>query len=224
MTVHPAASLKPRKKPAQQRSRDTWATILEAAAQVLARHGYAKTTTNLIAERAWVSVGTVYEYFPNKDVLLSELQSHWNDTCWRHVQNLPPHDPSLPLEHSVRLMFEHWVGVLLLNPELYAALVNELPTRGNKWKADARLNERIQLVAAALRQHAGRLRSPDVALSCEILIRGVQAYLDHLVVTDPQRLASPQLIDDLTEQFCGFMLHGFAAESDLAVRNPAARV
>lgn len=206
MSVHPALSLKPRKKPGQDRSHQTWDIILEAAAQVFAKNGYERTSTNLIAERAGVSVGTIYEYFPNKDVLLNELQSQWNDTCWNHLASLPAPDPNLRLEESVRLMFQNWISIFQLNPILYAALLHELPTRGNKWKADARLNERVQFVASELEPHADRFRNSNILLSCEIVIRGVQAYLDHLVVVDPNRLQSDELLDDLTAQFCGFLL------------------
>jgi len=206
MKLHPADSLKPRKKPTQQRSQLTWDIIIEAAAQVFSRYGYEKTSTNLIAERAGLSVGTIYEYFPNKDVLLTQVQSHWNDTCWEYVKSLPAQDPNLPLEEGIRLMLQNWVGILRLNPELYRALVNDLPTRGNKWKADARLNETVLFVANGLARHSDRIRNPNIALSCEVLIRGIQAYLDHLIVIEPSRLTSDDLIDDLADQFCGFLL------------------
>jgi AcrR family transcriptional regulator len=64
---------KPRKQPKQWRSRDTVESILEGAAQVFDRHGYAAGTTNRIAERAGVSIGSVYQYFPNKDSILVAL-------------------------------------------------------------------------------------------------------------------------------------------------------
>ncbi len=184
----------------------TWSTILEAAAQVFSEHGYEKTSTNLIAERAGFSVGTVYEYFPNKDVLLSELQSHWSDVCWGYLQSLPADDSTLPLEQRIRSMFEVWVGILNLNCALYGALLNELPTRANKWKADERFNERVAITQREFSKYAEQLRVTDVALTCEILIRGVQAYLDHLVVADPEKLEDERLIDDLTRQFSEFIL------------------
>ena len=65
--------LRPRKRPSQARSRDTVAVILRAAARVFATQGYAAGTTNRIAEAAGVSVGSLYEYFPNKDALLVAL-------------------------------------------------------------------------------------------------------------------------------------------------------
>jgi AcrR family transcriptional regulator len=67
------ASLSPRKKPQQRRSRDTIETIFEAAIQVLLANGFEKTTTIQIAERAGVSIGSLYQYFPNKRALLSAI-------------------------------------------------------------------------------------------------------------------------------------------------------
>ncbi|MEP5567581.1 MAG: TetR/AcrR family transcriptional regulator [Halioglobus sp.] len=64
---------KRRRKPSQARSRRAVASIIEAAAQVLERWGYQGATTNRIAERAGVSVGTLYQYFNNKDEIFNAL-------------------------------------------------------------------------------------------------------------------------------------------------------
>ena len=66
-------SLTPRKKPQQRRSRVTIDTIFEAAIQVLLANGLDKITTIQIADRAGVSVGTLYQYFPNKRALLAAV-------------------------------------------------------------------------------------------------------------------------------------------------------
>lgn len=62
-----------RRKPSQTRSREAVAAIIEASAQVLERRGYQGATTNRIAERAGVSVGTLYQYFNNKDEIFNAL-------------------------------------------------------------------------------------------------------------------------------------------------------
>ncbi len=62
-----------RKNPVQRRSRETVAVIFEAAAQVFSLNGYAATTTDRIAERAGVSIGSLYQYFSNKDAILLGL-------------------------------------------------------------------------------------------------------------------------------------------------------
>jgi AcrR family transcriptional regulator len=63
----------PRKTPKQKRSQETVSRILDAAARLLDEQGYTATTTNHVAELAGVSIGSLYQYFPNKDALLVAL-------------------------------------------------------------------------------------------------------------------------------------------------------
>jgi AcrR family transcriptional regulator len=63
------AALHPRKQPVQARSETTALAIHEASIQVLLSVGYRKLTTTRVAERAGVSVGTLYQYFPNRQAL-----------------------------------------------------------------------------------------------------------------------------------------------------------
>ncbi|WP_213949101.1 TetR/AcrR family transcriptional regulator [Luteibacter sp. dw_328] len=65
--------LDPRKSPSQSRARVTVEAILEGAAHILERDGIAGYNTNAVAERAGVSIGSLYQYFPNKDALTAAL-------------------------------------------------------------------------------------------------------------------------------------------------------
>src|SRR5258708_25078528 len=66
-----------RKTPLQARSTVTVAAISEATVQVLLSHGADRLTTTRVAERAGVSVGTLYQYYPNKQSLLfAVLEDH----------------------------------------------------------------------------------------------------------------------------------------------------
>ena len=70
-----------RKQPKQARSAELVAAILEAAVQVLAKEGAARFTTARVADKAGVSVGSVYQYFPNQAAILFRLQSdEWRQT------------------------------------------------------------------------------------------------------------------------------------------------
>ncbi|MEW5423437.1 TetR family transcriptional regulator [Amorphus sp. 3PC139-8] len=70
-----------RKSPKQERSAELVATILDAAIQVLEKEGVQRFTTARVAERAGVSVGSLYQYFPNKAAILFRLQSdEWRQT------------------------------------------------------------------------------------------------------------------------------------------------
>jgi AcrR family transcriptional regulator len=71
------AILDPRKSPVQARSAVTVDAVLEAAIQVLLQVGKERLTTTNVARRAGVSVGTLYQYFPNKRAILkAALQRH----------------------------------------------------------------------------------------------------------------------------------------------------
>ncbi|MEK1913652.1 MAG: TetR family transcriptional regulator, partial [Pseudomonas chlororaphis] len=70
-----------RKAPKQARSTELVAAILEAATQVLAKEGAQRFTTARVAEKAGVSIGSLYQYFPNKAAILFRLQSdEWQQT------------------------------------------------------------------------------------------------------------------------------------------------
>lgn len=75
------ARISSRKKPKQARSNDLVSAVLQAAIQVLAEEGAQRFTTARVAEKAGVSVGSLYQYFPNKAAILFRLQSdEWQQT------------------------------------------------------------------------------------------------------------------------------------------------
>lgn len=67
-----APDLKHKKQPRQARARATVEALLDSAARILESGGYAALTTNRVAEVAGVSIGSVYEYFPNKQAIVAE--------------------------------------------------------------------------------------------------------------------------------------------------------
>lgn len=69
-----------RKLPKQKRSQATVSAIVEAATQVLGEKGWRYFTTNEVAEFAGVSIGSLYQYFPNKLVLVEAIRKkHFSD-------------------------------------------------------------------------------------------------------------------------------------------------
>ena len=81
MTDRRSARISSRKQPQQARSAELVATILQAAVQVLAKEGAQRFTTARVADKAGVSIGSLYQYFPNKAAILFRLQSdEWRQT------------------------------------------------------------------------------------------------------------------------------------------------
>jgi AcrR family transcriptional regulator len=81
LTSRSTPRISSRKQPKQARSAELVAAILDAAVQVLAKEGAQRFTTARVAEKAGVSVGSLYQYFPNKAAILFRLQSdEWRQT------------------------------------------------------------------------------------------------------------------------------------------------
>src|SRR3546814_3790055 len=98
MTNRQTPEISSRKQPKQIRSMELVAAILQAATQVLAKEGAHRFTTARVAERAGVSVGSVYQYFPNKAAILFRLQSaEWQQTT-EMLRRLLEDDRKPPLE------------------------------------------------------------------------------------------------------------------------------
>jgi AcrR family transcriptional regulator len=106
MPPRPSAKISSRKQPQQARSTELVEAILDAAVQVLAKEGAQRFTTARVAEKAGVSVGSLYQYFPNKAAILFRLQSdEWRQTSelLRGIlaeTNVPPLERLRTLVHA----------------------------------------------------------------------------------------------------------------------------
>lgn len=87
---------RPRKEARQARARHTVDAIIEAAARILEDQGHAGYTTNAVAEVAGVSIGTLYQYFPDKDALMGSLIARETERLLHEVEaastRSDPHD------------------------------------------------------------------------------------------------------------------------------------
>ncbi|NMZ62300.1 TetR family transcriptional regulator [Pseudomonas nitroreducens] len=93
-----------RKEPKQARSNDLVTAILDAAVQVLEKEGASRFTTARVAERAGVSVGSLYQYFPNKAAILFRLQSdEWRQTT-EMLRGLLADETQAPLQRLRNLV------------------------------------------------------------------------------------------------------------------------
>lgn len=99
-----AALVSPRKLPRQRRAEVTVEAILEAAAQLVAQRGLAGFNTNAVAERAGVSIGSLYQYYPNKDAIMAALIARQHARQLQNLMGALDAAPGKGLEERVRLL------------------------------------------------------------------------------------------------------------------------
>ena len=176
--------LRPRKRPLQARSQRTVEVVLKAAAQVFARRGYAGATTNHIAERAGVSVGTLYEYFPSKDALLVALmEAHVREgeaVLGRAAAEIAGASPSLPetIRHLVKAMVELHGRDRELHRVLFEEATLPRSLRSLLAEMEVRITDRVEL----LRRSRPEVTVADPALAAAIVVKTVEALTHNLVV------------------------------------------
>src|SRR5436190_13129589 len=109
----------PRKQPLQKRSHETVDAILAATAQVLVKHGYEGANTNRIAESAGVSVGSLYQYFPNKESLVAALIDRHCDEMWHVFVRQTAEVWNAPVADAVTRVIAAIFEAHLVNPRLH---------------------------------------------------------------------------------------------------------
>jgi AcrR family transcriptional regulator len=123
----PTDRFRARRQPRQQRSAQTRRDILDAAARVFSEHGYAAGTTNRIAAAADVSIGSLYQYFPNKDAILAALSdAHVDAGTTLLTERLRDGLPEA-LDDLVRLFVRAAIDNHREDPALHRVLFEEAP-------------------------------------------------------------------------------------------------
>lgn len=204
--------LSPRKEPRQERSRETVATILEGAARVLGERGYWDTTTNHVASAAGVSVGTLYEYFPNKEALVAALiHDHLRvtrtllDGIAADVAKRTEWDP---VEVVVRRFVDALTALHERDPDLHRVLFEQVPLAPELRDATEQVErDLVQLAADILRQHPD-IRVDDPEMIGAIVVYAMEA-LTHKLVIHP----TPGMDHQAYRRAVTSMIAGFVAPS-----------
>ncbi|TWT01683.1 TetR/AcrR family transcriptional regulator [Reyranella sp. CPCC 100927] len=193
-----------RKRPEQDRSRATVEAILEAAARILARDGYGGFTTNHVAAKAGVSVGTLYQYFPNKESLLGELIRRHRNAIEDGIEEVAPRAQDLPFEDVVRAAIEQVVCAHLVDPALHRVLSETPPLGKVDWEATfgARLTAQVKAAFAARRSE---IVVPDLDLAVYVAMRAVEAVIHNAATERLSDLKSGALTQEVTRMLLGYL-------------------
>ena len=177
-----------RKQPRQERGRATVEAILQAATYILVRSGWDALTTNAVAERAGVNISSLYQYFPNKESIVSELRR-------RHGERISacsaPAEDSIAHDALVRTV-GHAVEVYRDNAELFRAF-EELPRRGRQRAADSHQPGEA-LLLPTMRSSSTQ---SNAELAAFIARTAADAVLREVTWSQPELLSDPRLVEEI---------------------------
>ncbi|ARN81963.1 hypothetical protein DSM21852_13110 [Methylocystis bryophila] len=199
-----ATSLKPRKSPVQARSAVTVDTLHAATIQVLVREGLSRCTTTRIAERAGASVGSLYQYYPNRDALLAAVLE-------KHLEGVAAAVERACLEHRGRRLSEAasafvvaFLAAKLRAPEEAKALYAVAEERGGAVLV-ARMRKRIVAAVAAMLESVSDARLDDpvtiATIALGALVGPVQGVLKEGAPAQFRRRLERELVLLVTAYF-----------------------
>lgn len=197
-------SFAPRKLPQQGRSRATCDAILEAAARIIARDGLAGFNTNAVATRAGVSIGSLYQYYPNKDALMVALidrqQRQQLDNLIAAASQI---EASAGLETIVRTLVRGAMQHHRDNDLLASAIDHEEARLPVGALVGRYLDQGGALVGVMLARFAHQIRPIDPALAARTLPALVRAVTDAWANQSPPQLETAE--DEAVKAVLGYL-------------------
>ncbi len=189
-----------RKLPKQERSRATVEALLDATAALLVEEGYPRTTTNRIARRAGVSVGSLYQYFPNKEAVVAALIERFIDAQFEILAtqlSASALGPERPVSEQVRDLVVALLEIKKLQPELARVLFEQTPSVGKLDMLQFWVERAVAVVEGAIRMRADELRPKDPALAAHLLVNAVHGIMHFSVLHRPDYIGSDAFVDEV---------------------------
>ncbi|MEC9442956.1 MAG: TetR/AcrR family transcriptional regulator [Myxococcota bacterium] len=189
------------KEPAQERSRQTVQALIEATELILVEDGWDKITTNHVAERAGVSIGTLYQYFANKEALIGLLLEQYIEEQFTELATRLADAVSfdMTLQEAVPHIIHAMLEAKMVRPELSRALFTQAPYFGQVELLDAWNSQAEPMVSAALAARASEVRDMDTDMAAYILNNAMHGIIHATVLSRPELLDSKELADEICE-------------------------
>jgi AcrR family transcriptional regulator len=197
----------PRKSASQKRSQATVETLLDATARVLTREGYDRASTNRIAAVAGVSVGSLYQYFPNKEALVATLVARHNREMLQLLRDALEKVASRDLATTMRELVRATVDAHLVDPALHRIFAEQVPRMGQLAKIEALQRETFLLIRAYLEERRNEISVRDLDSATSICVTTVEALTHEFVIDKPEAPEGDRdrFIDEVTRLVVGYL-------------------
>jgi len=188
-----------RKQPRQARSKATVEAMVQAGARILGDPGWAGFTTNKVAEKAGVSIGSLYQYFPDKLALIEAVRRHHFDDVLRVVRKAM--DGEKPVRKFAEALIDGMIDVHLQHPALHRVMLDEVPGHARSRAAhDSFRAEYLSRYAAAIAPY--RKGAPH-ELVAQVLSSAVEGVIHN--AARGGMLEAPAVRRELVNLICAYL-------------------
>jgi AcrR family transcriptional regulator len=190
----------PRKQASQERSRATVDALVEATARILVKEGFDKASTNRIAQKAGVSVGSLYQYYPGKEALVAAVIDRHSQELMQIARTVLADMASLPLEQAVRRLVAAAIDAHRVDPKLHRVLAEQIPRTGRFGKMEAFNREYFTFFRDFLEGRRHELRDDvDSGVAAFVCVTSIEAVTHTAVLHRPEML-SDEAVGTLVEE------------------------
>jgi AcrR family transcriptional regulator len=192
-----AFDFRPRKLPTQRRAQETFDAVVDACTGLLPKRGYARTTTNHIAERAGVNIASLYEYFPGKDAIVAQVAERLVQRVLDSLAEGAERVMNGGEDEAIRRWIELIHDTVARERELVAVFLYQIPYT-NLLEPIRAVEARLLEFSQQVRQRAGGFVRPDFSdATLHLAINLVNSTIMQLVLNPPDNLARRELLDEL---------------------------
>jgi AcrR family transcriptional regulator len=204
MGVRRKTTISSRKQPQQARSAELVAAILSAAVQVLAKEGAQRFTTARVAEKAGVSVGSLYQYFPNKAAILFRLQSdEWRQTT-ALLRSILEDVQKAPLER-LRILVRAFIRSECEEAEIRVALNDAAPLYRDAPEAQEARVSGTRAVDVFMREALPKASKAIRAVAGELITSTLSAAGKNFSESSRTAAEIDTYADAMADMFCAYL-------------------
>ena len=192
-----------RKIPRQERARVTVEALLDATARLLVEDGYDKTSTNRIAAKAGVSVGSLYQYYDSKEALVAAVAERHH----AEIMGVVATAAAQVVDRDLPVVVEEIVGAMIeahaMDPKLHRVLSEQIPRDVMTRHIE---EDGATFLRSLLEVHRDKLRDDlDLELATFMLIYAVEGVTHAAVLEKPDLLARNGLAREIARMITGYL-------------------
>lgn len=164
------------------------------------KEGFDKASTNRIAEKAGVSVGSLYQYFPGKEALVAAVMQRHNKELMEVVRGALAEVATLPMEQAVRKLVATAIQAHRIDPKLHRVLAEQIPRTGKLEHLETFNRENYTLFSAYLEAHSDEFRAVDLGLAAFVCVTAIEALTHTAVLHHSEMLSDEAAVEALIDE------------------------